>query len=79
MYQLLHQHHTACSYAQLAAAALGLGSCWVGAFDENEVKNIIEAPDYIRPVVILPIGYTNEETHQTPRRKLDDLVKEDSF
>ncbi len=69
----------ACSYAQLAAAALGLGSCWVGAFDENEVKNIIEAPDYIKPVAILPIGYANEETHQTPRRKLDDRVKEDGF
>lgn len=69
----------ACSYAQLATAALGLGSCWVGAFDEDKVREIIDAPDYIKPVAVLPIGYADEEPHQTPRRKLNDLVKEDSF
>lgn len=51
----------AASYAQLAAAALGLGTCWVGAFDEKEVLKILdalkEASKELRPVCIMPIGY----------------------
>jgi nitroreductase len=69
----------ACTYAQLAATALGLASCWIGAFDEREIKEIINAPDYIKPIAILPIGYAAEEPYITSRRKLSDLVKEESF
>ena len=69
----------ACSYAQLAATALGLGSCWVGAFDEDEVREIINAPHYIKPIAVLPIGYADEEPRPTPRRSLSDLVKEEAL
>lgn len=41
----------------LTVTALGLGSCWVGAFDEKEVKEILNLSDNKRPQVILPIGY----------------------
>ncbi len=45
----------------LAATALGLGTCWVGAFDEEDVKNILRLPDYLRPVAIITVGYPAEE------------------
>jgi nitroreductase len=49
----------ACAYAQLAATALGLGSCWIGAFDEKEVAKIIKTDK--RPVALLPVGWLLEE------------------
>ena len=41
----------------LAAYELGLGTCWVGAFKEEKVKEILDLPDNLRPVVIVPVGY----------------------
>jgi nitroreductase len=64
----------ACTFAMLTATALDLSSVWVGAFDENEVKNIINAPDGERPVALLPIGYAAEISIPRPRRPLIELV-----
>lgn len=50
----------AASYAQLTASALGLASVWVGAFNEEKVCEILGLSEII-PVVLLPIGYKNEE------------------
>lgn len=69
----------ACAYAQLAAAAQGLGSCWVGAFYEDKVRSIIQAPHGLIPVALLPIGYPAEEPAPTPRQPLDELVHEEKF
>lgn len=52
----------AASFAWIQAVALGLGGCWVGAFDENAVKDIFRndiKPDW-RPIALLPIGYAAE-------------------
>ncbi len=50
----------AASYAQLTAQALGFGSVWAGAFDEDKVSRIFPLPKDHRPVAILSIGYPNE-------------------
>jgi Nitroreductase len=44
----------------LVAYALGLGTVWVGSFDEKEVSRILNLPDHIRPVAIVPVGYPDE-------------------
>lgn len=44
----------------LVAYSLGLGTVWVGAFDEKEVSKILNLPESIRPVAIVPIGYPDE-------------------
>lgn len=67
----------ACAYAQLAATALGLGSCWVGAFDEEAVRHILAAPSHLRPIAILPIGVPGETPEPRVRRSLHDLVHEE--
>ena len=41
----------------LAATALGLGTCWVGGFDEQDLRRLIGAPDQIRVVAYTPLGY----------------------
>jgi nitroreductase len=64
----------ACTYAMLAATALGLGTVWVGAFDEDAVHQVIGAEPGHRPVAMLPIGYPNETPRIRPRRALEDIV-----
>jgi nitroreductase len=64
----------ACSFAMLAATNLGLGSVWVGTFDEKVVRLVIGAPDTQVPVVILAIGYAAEFPEQHPRRPLSQLT-----
>ena len=66
----------ACTYAMLAATALGLGSVWVGAFDTGTVRQVIGASRGILPIAILPIGYSSEPPSSRSRRKLADLVHE---
>lgn len=46
----------AAEHILLAATALGLGSCWVGAFDEGRAAQVLSLPKRHRPVAILPIG-----------------------
>ena len=64
----------ACAFAMLAATNLGLGSVWVGTFDEKVVRLILGAPDSQVPVVILAIGYAAEFPDQHPRRPLNQLA-----
>jgi nitroreductase len=66
----------ACTYAMLAAAALELGTVWVGAFNDDAVRQVIDAPENVTPVAILPIGYPAETPDRTPRRPLSKLVHE---
>ena len=66
----------ACTFAMLAATALGLGSVWVGAFDDEAVGRVINVPEGLIPVAILPLGYPAEKPEMTPRRRLDTLVHE---
>jgi nitroreductase len=66
----------AASYAQLAAAALGLGSVWVGAFDEFAVKKIVNAD---KPIAIIPVGYPDERPQKKEKRSLDEIVHKEKM
>lgn len=64
----------AAAHAQLAAHALGLGTVWVGAFDDGSVRRAVEAPADLRPVAILVIGHPAEMPEPTSRRAMRDIV-----
>jgi len=51
----------------LLAVDNGLGTCWVGAFDEVEVSKILNLPSYVRPVAIITIGYPRGKADLTSR------------
>jgi nitroreductase len=51
----------------LAAYSVGLGTCWVGAFKEEDVSEILNIPKGIRPVALIPVGYASKVP--VPRRK----------
>jgi nitroreductase len=65
----------ACAYAQLAVTALGLATVWVGAFDDDGVRQAIGVGGDLRPVAILPIGYAAETPEHRSRRALVELVQ----
>jgi nitroreductase len=64
----------ACAYMTLQACELGLGTCWLGAFHEQEVKNILKIPDHIRVVTMLPLGYPDQPSSMKSRKGLDKIV-----
>lgn len=57
----------AIDHITLCAAAEGLGTCWIGAFYEEEVRRILDIPPAIRVVALLPLGYPQDPK---PARKL---------
>lgn len=58
----------------LAATDLGLGTCWVGAFDKDEARQAFNLPDDLEPVVMAPLGYSADHPEPRERRPLSDLV-----
>lgn len=69
----------ATSYMILEAHELGLGTCWLGRFDENTVKEILGIPDRVRVVSMTPLGYPDEKPEAKPRKKLDEIVFYDGY
>jgi nitroreductase len=58
----------------LAAVDLGLASCWIGAFDDEAVREAIGMPRPITPVAVLPIGYSAEAAGKPSRRPLEEVT-----
>lgn len=63
----------------LAAHALGLGACWIGAFREDAVKAVLEPPRNLRPVAIIPVGHPAEKPSAPPKRSISDFVHYGTF
>ncbi len=63
----------------LAAYALGLGTCWVGAFREDEARKILGIPEGVRPVAIIPVGYPAESPQPRNRRPIKQIVHYEKF
>lgn len=74
----------------LGATDRGLGTCWIGSFDEKKVKEILLIPEEIRVVALTPLGYPSEKnrfvgrlikfvTRSKKRKSLDKIVHEDKW
>ncbi len=59
----------ACTHLILAARAEGLGTCWVGNFDNSEVKKALALPEEVNVVAITPLGYPKENFREPGERK----------
>ncbi|MBS1193825.1 MAG: nitroreductase [Methanomicrobiales archaeon] len=62
----------ACTYLMLAAHADGLSSCWTGAFDDEEVRRILDLPAHVRPVALLAVGHGRPGAERTGRMPPED-------
>ncbi|MBD3216812.1 MAG: nitroreductase [candidate division Zixibacteria bacterium] len=69
----------AMTHMMLAATALDLGTCWLGAFFEDKVKKLLKIPDDIRVVGILTLGYSRFEPSETNRKSLSEIVSFDKW
>jgi len=59
----------------LEAWELGLGTCWIGAFREDEVKRALGIPDEARVVAMTPLGYPDEDKGPvTDRKPIGEIV-----
>lgn len=59
----------------LTCTALGLGACWVSAFDDGAVAKALSLPDELRPIAIIPVGYAADTRAAPPRKALDAIVR----
>ncbi len=59
----------------MAAADLGLGTCWIGAFDAAAAREVLGIPESVEPIVFTPLGYPGDQLRPKTRRPLEDLVR----
>lgn len=69
----------AIDHMTLAATSLGLGTCWIGAFYEDRVREILGIPDSIRVVELLTLGYPEEQPLPRVRKRLEEIVSYDGW
>ncbi len=63
----------------LQAVDEGLGTCWIGAFKEDEVKRLLGIPQDMRVVEVMPLGYPRFQPEPKPRMKLEEIVFYDRY
>ncbi len=72
----------ALEHMALMAAELGIGSCWIGAFEENKVKDLLDIPAHVRVVNLLVLGYPSQELARivtTTRKDIDEITCYDKW
>lgn len=65
----------------LAARAEGLGTCWIGAFNNDEVKDVLDIPEDVNVVAVTPLGYPRDDGFAEPgsRKPLAEIISEEKF
>lgn len=63
----------------LAATEKGLGTCWIGAFKEKLVKDLLDIPANVRVVAITPVGYPAVEGRTRGRKPISKIVCYDKY
>jgi nitroreductase len=59
----------------LAATELGLGTCWIAAFDPTAAREVLGLPDEVEPIAFTPLGYAADRLGGKKRKPLSDLVR----
>jgi nitroreductase len=69
----------AVEHMMLQAKEEGLGTCWIGAFEEKEVKTLLNVPEEVRVLALTPLGLPAEKPVSRGRKKLEQIVSKDFF
>jgi len=72
----------AADHMTLAAAELGLGTCWICNFDKEKLISILELPENLEPIVMLPLGYPDESVlsdRHLKRKGMEEIVKHEKY
>jgi len=63
----------------LQAQEEGLGTCWIGSFEEEEVKALLHVPEKVRVLALTPLGYPDQEPALKMRKPLEEIISYDSY
>jgi nitroreductase len=63
----------------LAATNLGLGTCWIGAFNAEAARELLKLPEGIEPLIFTPLGYPSDQPKEKQRKSLSELVRYESW
>ncbi|MDD4924037.1 MAG: nitroreductase family protein [Dehalococcoidales bacterium] len=63
----------------LAATNLGLGTCWVGAFDVKAAREVLKIPAGVEPLIFIPLGYSNDQAGAKYRKPIEELVRYEQY
>ena len=63
----------------LQAVEIGLGTCWVRWYEDNKIKEILDIPEHVEVMALLPVGVPDEEPSQRPRLSLDKIVFNEKY
>ncbi len=67
-------------HLSLTATEMGIGSCWIGAFDEEKVKSLLGIPNTMRVVELMPLGYPKDPAPvMKNRRAIDEIVRHEKW
>lgn len=69
----------AVDHMTLAAVDGGLGTCWIGAFSQEEARAILKVPEHYRIVTLLPLGFPRQPGRPKERKSLDEIVCYETF
>lgn len=69
----------AADHMTLAAQELGLGTCWVGAFNPKIIRKVLGIPRSAEPLILLTLGHPNEKGRPKTRKTLDELVNMETW
>lgn len=69
----------AVEHIALAATEEGLGTCWIGAFSQNEVKKLLKIPEKYKVVALIPLGFSAERPGPQMRKDIEEIVCYDNF
>jgi nitroreductase len=69
----------ALEHIALAARALGLGTCWIGAFNQDKVRRVLGIPDSVQIVELMPLGYPADWPAARGRKPMDEVVCHDRW
>ncbi len=63
----------------IAAWTFGIGSCWIGDFNEKKVKKLLKIPDKWKVVALVTLGYPAEQPKQRKKKPVEELFSFNSF
>ena len=66
-------------HISLAAADLGLGTCWVASFDIEATRQLLKIPEHIEPIILMSLGYPADNLNEKERKTLEQLVSYNSW
>jgi nitroreductase len=69
----------ATSFMMLQATELGIGSCWVGTFNEDKVKKLLRIPENAKVVNLMALGYPHFLPPASDRKPLNEIVAVENF